>query len=232
MSAARTASSSSPTWESRLPRADIIDRRQPARCRLAAAGQQQLAGAAEAERVGNALGKRQHAGQFGGIGIVEDDLPLPGDGHQRRPGTGCQRRDRGRTRRVDDRLAEDALGHDRRSFRPRGAGGHRQVHRRLLDLGLRAGVLQGPAGDPLPEGFDLVGGELVAVGRHVRLVLVRDQAKEVGAVRIAGRDRLAAGAALADRARSCPGPGRWWPCPGCGRRSSVRGRSAERVLRR
>ena len=79
------------------------------------------------------------------------------------------------TRSIDGRLAEDALGHDRRSCRPRGPGSHRQVHCRLLDLGLRAGVLQGPGGDPLPQGFNLVGGDLVAAGRHVRLVLVRDQ---------------------------------------------------------
>ena len=94
MSAASTASSSSPILAIRLPvftsnsttQPDCPPRPPPASSRLPLR--------LNREDVRNAFGERQDAEQLAAVGVVERDLLLPGDRHQRRPGAGRQRGDR------------------------------------------------------------------------------------------------------------------------------------------
>ena len=115
MSAASTASSSSPTSNTRWPVLDVEHHDSALPGTLPAAGQQQRSATAEFQDVGHAFGKRQHAQQIARVGMVEQDLLLAGHGHQRRPGTGGQRRDRAGRASADDRLPPQTLGHDRRT---------------------------------------------------------------------------------------------------------------------
>ena len=80
--------------EDALAGLDVPDDRQARLAAAAAAGEEQVAVAAELQDVDRPLGERQDADQAVRVGVVEQHLLLPADGDERGPGAGGQRDDR------------------------------------------------------------------------------------------------------------------------------------------
>ena len=155
MSAASTASSSSPILAIRLPVFTSNSTTQPEWPPRPPASQQHAAVAAEAEDVGNAFRERQHAQQLGRVGVVERDLLLPGDRDERRPGAGGHGRRLARLGRIQHRLLEQAFGHgDGPSGLPAPTA-RRPSSAFFLIVDLRAGVLRRALLDPLADQVEL-----------------------------------------------------------------------------
>ncbi len=76
-----------------------------------APGNEQLAVAAERERLNEAALKRQYAKQLERLGVVKQRLFLAGDRDDRRPRVGGKRRGAARALGVDDRLQQQMLRH-------------------------------------------------------------------------------------------------------------------------
>ena len=170
----------------------------------AAAGQQQVAVAAELEHVDRALGERQDADQVVVGRPVEQHLLVPADRPPAGPrGWRPSPRWRPAWPAATNGSVDEVLGHRRRARRLA------QRRRVELELELRLGLRPPPS---LPEfssappsihlriSVDLGVGDLGRVGRHLRLFLVRDHAQERAAVGIARLDDLARAAALHRRA--------------------------------
>ena len=188
--------------EDARPLLDVPGDRDPGLAAAAAAGQQQVAVAAELEDVDRPFGKRQHADQVVIGRPVEQHLLVPGDRDQRRPGARRHRHDRAGLGLGDERLGRQVLGHRRRARRLAQRGGVELELELRLGLGRRhaAGVLERTPFDPLADQLDLGVGDLGRVGRHLGLFLVRDHQEERAVVGIARLDHLARAASLHRRA--------------------------------
>ncbi len=164
----------------------------------AAANQQQVAVAAEAERVDRPLGERQYADEMIVGRSVEQHLPVPADRHQRRPRARGHGHNGSRPRLGNERLGGQILGHGRSAGRlAQGRGIELELELGLgLDRGRGARGLERTTLDPLADHFDLGVGNLGRVGRHLGLFLVADHAQERAAFRIPRLDDLARSAAL------------------------------------
>ena len=103
--------------EDALAGLDVEGDRQPRLPAAAAAGQQQVAVAAELEHVDRPLGERKHADQVVIGRPVEQHLLVPADGDERGPGARGHGHDRARPGLGNERLGREVLGHGRRAGR-------------------------------------------------------------------------------------------------------------------
>ena len=161
-----------------------------------AAGEDELAVAAEADDRRKALGEGEHAERFERLGVEKDDLLLPAERHQWRPRARAERGERIRFCRVDDGIEREFARHRRRAFGTRQRDdGDLHVVRRDRD-GLAAGGFEKLAVDPLAHDGDFAVGKFVALRRHLRILRLHYALEEQAAAAVAGPEHLAVFATL------------------------------------
>ncbi len=155
----------------------------------AAGGQQQLSVGAEGQMLDLPFFKRQDADQFQRVGVVQQDLPLTRDRHDRGPGAAGNRGDLAGPRGPYHRLQRQLAGH--RGFAgPTGI----DVVERQINLGLGrhpspTGLgFESPQINELGEGRQAGIVNFVAVGRHGGRIEVGRQLVQAAAVGIARFD--------------------------------------------
>ena len=189
-----------PTSKTRVARLDVPDDGQSRLAAAPAAGQQQVAVAAELEDVDRPLGEREHADQVVVGRAIEEHLLVPGDRHQRGPGAGRQRHHGAglacgaRTARWSD---------------PRGMAGApgRLAHARTgsslnSNFGFALTIATLPEFSSAPPSIHLritvnLGvGDLRRLGGHLRLFCVGDDQEQRAVLGVARLDHLARAAPL------------------------------------
>ena len=125
--------------------------------------------------------------------IIDEHLFMPADRDERRPGARRQGHDRAGAGADDHRLGQQLVRH--------GGGADRLARRRRIQLEFKlrlrlrhrdaARRLERSTFDPGAEHGDLNVGDLGGVGRHLRLVFMRDEREQVAGIGIVGLNDLA-----------------------------------------
>ena len=165
---------------------------------LTAADQQDAPALAELHDLRLAFEKRNHSEQPKRLRVVQKDLMLASDRHDRRPGTAGQRADRARPHAAHKRLQHQVMRNWRRAagLLPSG-GGKGQIDFWLLGNDrLARGSFDRAAGNPPLDDVQVLVGKFVLLRRHRRIFLMRHDAIQKAAVGVAGIDHLAVVAAI------------------------------------